>query len=404
MGSVRESQESMAAPKAAPAMPEGVAVPGTPTLGAVPGTPMPHVGPGTPGIGDQVDTGKSPSQQAATSPPASPKEVGDEVVEVPEAPERVSKKQRIEQTQEAVVQLTGLMKTTLEGLQALHDTLKLNTEQQQEMKAEIDALAKQMGSDAITAKVVYTSLADYQRTLSNAAWQLSGHKKESNVSLKEVMLHLEDYARQSSLRLLETKNEVRAQHASTITSIKEVTSAIKSLDTAIRLGTQQNQSMSTGGAPMVGGTTAPPGAGATMSAPPPKAAPPAAATMATPATPATSAVTTATAAEATGIPPAPGYASSASAAAMFPPSAPGAPVFHAPPPMAYQPPPNRAGRLRVSNRDGTVAARAVSPQGRHPTAVTHEWANEYGLGTVNCGGLVYRVLPDSYLEGSAPLN
>ena len=86
---------------------------------------------------------------------------------------------------------------------------------------------------------------------------------------------------------------------------------------------------------------------------------------------------------------------------MFPPSA---PVFNAPPPMAYQPPPNRAGRLRVSNRDGTLAARAASPQGRHPTAVTPEWANEYGLGTVNFGGSVYRVLPDSYLEGSIPLN
>ena len=72
MGSVRESQDAMAAPKAAPAMPEGVAVPGTPTLGAVPGTLMPHVGPGTPGVGDHVDTGKSPSQQAATTPPASP--------------------------------------------------------------------------------------------------------------------------------------------------------------------------------------------------------------------------------------------------------------------------------------------------------------------------------------------
>ena len=85
-------------------------------------------------------------------------------MEAAEAPERVSKKQRIEQTQEAVAQLAGLMKTTLEGMQALHDTLKMNTEQQQEMKAEIDALAKQMGSDAITAKVVYTSLADFQRT------------------------------------------------------------------------------------------------------------------------------------------------------------------------------------------------------------------------------------------------
>ena len=145
--------------KAAPVLPEGVAVPGTRTLGAVPGTPMPPAGPGTPGIGDPVDTGKSPSQQAATSPPASPKGEGDEVVEVPEASERVSKKQRIEQTQEAVVQLTGLMKTTLEGLQALHETLKLNTENQQEMKAEIDALAKQMGQDAVTTKVVYSSLS-----------------------------------------------------------------------------------------------------------------------------------------------------------------------------------------------------------------------------------------------------
>ena len=163
MGSVREGSDEMAAPKAAPAMPEG-GVPGTPALPAAPGTPMPHVGPGTPGMADHVDPGKSPSQQAATTPPASPKGVGDEAVEAAEAPERVSKKQRIEQTQEAVAQLAGLMKTTLEGMQALHDTLKMNTEQQQEMKAEIDALAKQMGSDAITAKVVYTSLADFQRT------------------------------------------------------------------------------------------------------------------------------------------------------------------------------------------------------------------------------------------------
>ena len=409
MGSVRESSDAMAAPKAATPVVEGVpvpavavpteAVPGTPLLPAAPGTPMPATGPGTPGMVEA--TGPSPSQQAATTPPASPK---DETLDVAAEPEplveRKSKKQRIEETQETVAQLAGLVQTTLEGMKSLHDTLKITNEQQQELRAEIDLLAKQMGSDAITAKVVYTSLADFQRTLNNATWQLSGKKQDSNVSLKEVMLHLEDYARQSSMRLLETKNEVRAQHASTITSIKEVTSAIRSLDTAIRLGTEQNQSLSSGAA------MAPPGAGAgaTMSAPPPKAAPAGAATMATPATPATSAVTTATAAEATGIPPAPGYASSASVAAMFPPPPAGGPVFHATAPAPYQPPPHRAGRLRVSNRDGTVAARAVSPQGRHPSAVTHEWANEYSLGTVNCGGLVYRVLPDSYLEGSVPLN
>ena len=88
------------------------------------------------------------------------------------------------------------------------------------------------------------------------------------------------------------------------------------------------------------------------------------------------------------LPSPPGYASSI--AAVFPPSA---PVFTAPPPMAYQPPVNRAGRLRVTNRNGTLAARAVSPQGRPPSAVTAEWAGEFGLGTVKFNGAVYRVLP-----------
>ena len=131
-------------------------------------------------------------------------------------------------------------------------------------------------------------------------------------------MHLEDYSRQISLRLLEAKNEARAQHASSITSLKEITAAIKSLDQAIRLGTEQNQvnpggTTAPGGTPATGATPAPPGVGATMGAPPPKAAP------AAPATPA---------GDGAGIPPAPGYASSAAAAAMFPPSA---PVFNVPP-------------------------------------------------------------------------
>ena len=223
-------------PKAMPAGPAGVAVPGTPSLAAVPSTPAAPAAPGTPRAGDRVDVGTalpsldgiqqvgSPSQQAATSLPASPKGDGDEIPEVgvPGPSERVSKKQKIEQTQEAVVQLTSLMKTTLEGLQSLHETLKLNTESQQLIKDEVEALAKQMGQDAITTKVVYSSLSEYQRTLTNAAWQLTGHKKESNVSIKEIVMHLEDYSRQISLRLLEAKNEARAQHASSITSLKEI--------------------------------------------------------------------------------------------------------------------------------------------------------------------------------------
>ena len=85
-------------------------------------------------------------------------------------------------------------------------------------------------------------------------------------------MHFEDYSRQTSLRLLEAKNEARAQHASSITSLKEITSAIKSLDQAIRLGTEQSQ-MNPGGTPAMGGTPAAPGVGATIGAPPPKAAP-----------------------------------------------------------------------------------------------------------------------------------
>ena len=211
-------------------------------------------------------------------------------------------------------------------------------------------------------------------------------------------MHLEDYGRQISVRLMEAKNAQRAQHAVSITSLKEITAAIKSLDEAIRLGTEQNQ-VNPGGcgagtmpAPAPGGTPAPPGVGATRAAPPP---------MGTPATPAGDgtgmpAAVPATTAGGT-IPLPPGYASSV--AAGFPPLA---PVFTAPS-MTY-PPANRAGRLRVTNRDGTLAARAVSPQGRPPSAVTADWVGEFGLGTVNFNGAVYRVLPDSYLEGSIPLN
>ena len=118
--------------------------------------------------------GPSPSQQAATTPPASPK---DDTLDAAAEPEtlvgRKSKKQRIEETQETVTQLVGLVESTLKGMKDLHATLKINNEQQQELRAEIDGLAKQMNSDAITAKVVYTSLADFQRTLNNATWQLA---------------------------------------------------------------------------------------------------------------------------------------------------------------------------------------------------------------------------------------
>ena len=36
-------------------------------------------------------------------------------------------------------------------------------------------------------------------------------------------MHLEDYSRQISVRLMEAKNEQRAQHAVSIASLKEIT-------------------------------------------------------------------------------------------------------------------------------------------------------------------------------------
>ena len=213
MGSVRESADAVE-PKAAPA------VPAVPAVAAVPGTPSAPAlpaAPGTPRAGDRVDVGtsfpapdgvkqpQSPSQQAATTPPATPKGDGDEVLDVdaPGPSERVTKRQKLEQTQDALLELTNLVKVILEGLSGLHQALTLNTESQRLMKEEVEALAKQMGHDSVTSKFFLSSLTEYQRTLTNVSWQLSGHKKESNVSIKELVMHLEDYSRQISLRLLE---------------------------------------------------------------------------------------------------------------------------------------------------------------------------------------------------------
>ena len=213
MGSVREGADAVE-PKAAPAAPALAAVPGTPAapaLAAVPGTPV---------VGDHVDAGNgtslpaldgvrqppSPSQQAATTPPATPKGdgVGDEVMDVDAtAPaERLTKKQKLEQTQDAVLELTNLVRVILDGLSGLHETLTQNTESQRLMKEEVEALAKQMGHDSVTSKFFLSNLTEDQRTLTNVFWQLSGNKKEANVSVKELLQHLEDYGRQMSMRPL----------------------------------------------------------------------------------------------------------------------------------------------------------------------------------------------------------
>ena len=76
--------------------------------------------------------------------------------------------------------------------------MKLSHQQQKELQAEVDQLAKQLNSDSVSVKVIYNSLNEFQRGLTNTAWQLSGGKRDSQVSLKEICLHLEDYCKQST--------------------------------------------------------------------------------------------------------------------------------------------------------------------------------------------------------------
>ena len=129
--------------------------------------------------------------------------------------------------------------------------------------------------------------------------------------------------------------------------------------------------------------------------------------VATPATPAGdgSALPTATVGGSMPPGPPPGYAAmrGTPGAPGFPPPA---PVFgpSVAAPTVVHPPTHRAGRLRVTNRDGSQAARAVSPSGRTPGAVTADWVSEFGLGTVQFNGAVYRILRDYCFEGSIPLN
>ena len=123
---------------------------GTPAAPAVPGTPGigDHVGAGTslPAI-DGIQQAASPSQQAATTPPVTPKGMERKSLRLVYPVlqnERVKNKSL--QTQEAVVQLTSLVRRTMEGLQSLHERLTASTESQRLMKEEVKPLQSKWGT------------------------------------------------------------------------------------------------------------------------------------------------------------------------------------------------------------------------------------------------------------------
>ena len=402
MGSVREGAEAMGEVETElgvaneEGVPAGVPAPANPLPNQMPGTP-PGPPPKTPV--EEPDAPGLPSVDAVAESHAAKK----------------AKKARLEETQENLAQLTELVKEAMQGMKELKESVQLNNQQQQQLQSELDKLAAQMSGDSVSIRVIYNTLNEFQRSLTNGVWQLAGGKRDSQTSCKEVFLRMEDFMKQCATRLLESKNETRAQNAVTVTSVKEVTSAIRGLEQAIRAGTEQNAATAAPAVPAGPAAPAAPGTGTLPGAPAVEVNPPApkAAPMGGGATVAPSTATATVGAPAVGTmnPPAdaammPGYA--AGPAMMYPTPPAGGPIFHAAgghssaPPSAPSAP--RAGRIRVALRDGSVAARAVSPHGRLPTGVTPEWSNEYGLGTVTCGGYVYRVLPDSFLDGSVALN
>ena len=61
-------------------------------------------------------------------------------------------------------------------------------------------------------------------------------------------------------------------------------------------------------------------------------------------------------------------------------------------------------REAQEREDGTDVVRAMSPTPARREAFPAGWAEEYGLGTVQLGNLVYRVISDEFIRTAVPLN
>ena len=210
MGSVREGAEAMGEVETElgvaneEGVPAGVPAPANPLPNQMPGTP-PGPPPKTPV--EEPDASGVPSVDVLA-----------------ESQSKKAKKARLEETQENLAQLTELVKEAMQGMKELKESVQLNNQQQQQLQSELDKLAAQMSGDSVSIRVIYNTLNEFQRSLTNGVWQLAGGKRDSQTSCKEVFLRMEDFMKQCATRLLEQKNETRAQNAVVVTSVKEVTS------------------------------------------------------------------------------------------------------------------------------------------------------------------------------------
>ncbi|CAL1135443.1 unnamed protein product [Cladocopium goreaui] len=264
--------------------------------------------------------------------------------------------------------------------------------------------------DQVSAKYFLTSMQQHSTSMNNISWQVTGSKSQVNPTLKELCRDLNDKINTGNRRLDEIKQERRSQHEQSLQYLKGIESAVDRMVTAL---TQLNVVTAAPIAP----TGAPVGPGVASTGVPvgPSVAAPGVPVGPT-ATGTHPAVGTAThgvagtmnpplAPPPMGTPTTPGIA--AKTGPSFPPVAPASGGYappHAAPAVPAAPFVQRAGRIRLRTQDGTEIVRAVSPNPARREAIPAGWAEEYGMGTLQLGQLVYRVISDEFIPTAVPLN
>ena len=306
--------------------------------------------------------------------------------------------------------LVKVVKDVVIGLTASTSTLDSTNESLQQAKREIDALCIQLGVDQVSAKYFLTSMQQHSTSMNNISWQVTGSKSQVNPTLKELCRDLNDKINTGNRRLDEIKQERRSQHEQSLQYLKGIESAVDRMVTALtQLNVVTAAPIAPTGAP-VGPSVASTGVPVGMSAAAPGVPVGPTATGTHPA------VGTAThgvagtmnpplAPPPMGTPTTPGIA--AKTGPSFPPVAPASGGYappHAAPAVPAAPFVQRAGRIRLRTQDGTEIVRAVSPNPARREAIPAGWGEEYGMGTLQLGQMVYRVISDEFIRTAVPLN
>ena len=243
---------------------------------------------------------------------------------------------------------------------------------------EVHSGLQSMGLQGATNKGLIAAIVQYEGTLQNISWQISGSgKSQTNNSLKAISLALGDKIVAANQTLRELSRTSGEQHKSLIEQLQAIETAIKTVGLGGAVPSQGHgkgePSMPSFPVPVQGqgkGETSMPSFGTeplmtTFQAMPmpqrPQANPPGYGAMAPPDT-----------------------------SNVFPPSA---------PPSAPAVFPRRAYRVVVQTGQGSAKVRAISPSAMRATETpSSEWFSTYGLGDVVIRGWRHRVLPDSFIN------